>query len=488
VKHRAARPHSHRRSIPAVVVTALLITGAAWSGAIVNHLGDHASKVSTAGRKDPAATASLNKSTYSPGEVMTLRLTDNLWAHHTWTIDDSAGRAWTKKSDDKKGATFTATAGDRSGTVTIVLTRDWDDAWTGVSVSYRVSSGGDPTTAPTTSATPTSSQPTTSTPTSTPPTSSAPATTTHTTQTTPTTSTATSSQPAPTSVPGSQWPGQIPGKFYLGMSCGTTCSSKEAQLGQGYGVHRQYKNWGDWSGVAKDIQQDSAAGRLPWISIKGPGGGPAGWQAVAEGSYDDQIRALATVLKANDAHPVLITFHHEPSNDGTEAQGALWAGAYVRFHDVLKAEGALTNVADPPILGDWLFNPTNRTQDPANWVTDAVLQRAPFMGIDLYENSSGETFADRIPRILDWMAQRGYPNKMIGIGESGSTDSSYPLSAVEWLNESLSWVAQHTDKVGVVSYFNSTNNSRSGVYWPLDETTAKLNAYKGWLNNAVTID
>jgi len=119
-----------------------------------------------------------------------------------------------------------------------------------------------------------------------------------------------------------------------------------------------------------------------------------------------------------------------------------------------------------------------------------VLERAPFMGIDLYQNSSGETFADRIPRIIDWMAQRGFPNMMVGIGESGSTDadSSFSMSALDWLNTSLAWVAANTDKVGVVSYFNSTANSRSGVYWPLDESTAKLNAYRSWLNSPAALD
>jgi hypothetical protein len=273
------------------------------------------------------------------------------------------------------------------------------------------------------------------------------------------------------------------------MSCGTACPTQETSLGQPYGVHRQYKNWNDWNGVAKDIQADAAAGRLPWISVKPPLVGAAGWQAVANGSYDADIRSFASTLKANDDKPVLITFHHEPSNDGTESEGALWAAAYVHMHDVLKSEGALANVADPPILGDWLFNPTNKTQDPANWVTNAVLQRAPFLGIDLYENSSGETMADRLPRIIDWMAARGYPNKMIGIGESGSTDRMYDAkSAVDWLNESLNWVASHTDKVGVVSYFNSTANSRAGVYWPLDESAAKMSAYRGWLNNSKVID
>jgi hypothetical protein len=460
------------RSLTAtIIVPAIILTGAVWSGALLSP--NTKPSDSTSGRKDPAATATLDKSAYTTGQTMTLTVKDNLWAKHTWKLSDTASASWSVASQDNKGAIFTAKAGTRGGTVTIVLTRTWDGASDSVSVSYAIS-GSTTTTSPTPTPTPT---PTSSSPSPTPtPTSSSPS-------PTPTpTSTSTSSSTT------AAWPGQIPGHFYLGMSCGTLCSDKESQLAQGYGVHRQYTSWGNWSGVAKDIQADAAAGRLPWISIKGPGGGPDGWQAVASGSYDAAIKDLATVLKANDDKPVLITFHHEPSNDGTEAQGVLWAGAYDRFHDVLKSEGALVNVADPPILGDWLFNPSNKTQDPANWVTAGVLQRAPFLGIDLYENSSGETFADRIPRVLDWMAARGYPNKMVGIGETGSTDSSYPVGAVDWLNQSLNWAAAHTDKVGVVSYFNSTNNSRSGVYWPLDETSAKLGAYRNWLNQAVTID
>jgi hypothetical protein len=283
-----------------------------------------------------------------------------------------------------------------------------------------------------------------------------------------------------------RWPGQIPGKFYLGMSCGTQCASAERKLNAAYGVHRQFKSWGNWKGVGKAIQEDHKAGRLPWISIKGPGSSASGWQAVSKGQYDSQIKALADVLKANDSQPVLITFHHEPSNDAADSQGKLWAAAYCKFHDVLKAAGALQNVADPPILGDWLFNPRN-PQDPSDWLTSGVMQRMPFLGVDMYENTSGETFGDRIPSIINWMAQHGYPNKMIGIGETGATDgykAETGMTAVQWMNESLSWVAANTDKVGVVSYFNSMNNSRSGVYWPLDESSAKLSAYRSWLSNA----
>jgi hypothetical protein len=477
VKHRAApRRRRFRPSLTAVLVPTLLITGAAWSGALVTHLGQNDGKVADQGPKEPAATASLDKSTYVQGELMTLRVSDNLWAKHTWSISDTTDRNWTKKSDDKKGATFTATAGSRGGTVTVTLKRTWDDATTKVSVSYNVLS-----TSPTTSTTtaPTTSAPTTSTPTTSTPTTSTPTTSTPTT----------SSAPSTTSVPGAQWPGQIPGKFYLGMSCGTICSDKESQLGQGYGVHRQFTSWANWSSVAKYIQADNAAGELPWISVKPPGGDAAGWQAIANGTYDADIKALATMLKANDDKPILFTFHHEPCNDGTEDQGVLWAAAYVRIHDILKSEGALVNVADPPIMSDWLFNPVNQAQDPADWLTNAVLDRAPFIGVDVYENASGETFAQRLPRVLDWLASRGYPNLMVGVGETGSTDTAYPdTTAVDWLNASLTWAAQHTDEIGVVSYFNSTANSKSFVYWPLDESAAKMSAYRSWLDNPVTID
>jgi hypothetical protein len=274
------------------------------------------------------------------------------------------------------------------------------------------------------------------------------------------------------------------------MSCGTQCAEKERDLSTSFGVHRQYKNWGNWSGVAKAIQEDQKAGRLPWVSIKAPGSGPSGWQAVANGQYDSDIKALATVLKANDSKPVLITFHHEPSNDGSESQGKLWAGAYCRFHDVLSNAGALQNVADPPILGDYLFNPINRQQDPVNWLTPGVMQRMPFLGVDMYENTSGETFAVRIPRIIGWMAQHGYPNKMVGIGETGATDrykSETGMTAAQWITQSFSWAAANTDKVGVVSYFNSTNNMRSAAYWPLDETAAKMTAYKAMLGSAKVV-
>jgi hypothetical protein len=118
-----------------------------------------------------------------------------------------------------------------------------------------------------------------------------------------------------------------------------------------------------------------------------------------------------------------------------------------------------------------------------------VLQRAPFVGVDVYENETGETFAQRIPRVRTWLSSRGYPAMLVGVGEAGSTDRAFPSkSAVQWLDESLQWASTHTDVVAVVSYFNSTANSKSKVYWPLDESTTKLGTFRRWLSSAVTVE
>jgi hypothetical protein len=289
--------------------------------------------------------------------------------------------------------------------------------------------------------------------------------------------------PNPTPPDGSDFPGHVPGQFYLGMSCGTQCAEKERGLGLDYGVHRQFKQWASWSSMEKVIAADHRAGRLPWVSFKGPQQGAAGWRSIAEGRNDAELRQLAAMLKANDDQPIWLTFHHEPNNDGSNAEGKLWAAANVRIHDVLAEEGALENVAVVPIVSDWLFNPRNGADDPANWLTDELLSRIPLMGVDLYQNASGETYAQRIPYVRSWLKEHGRGDLMIAIGETGATEAFDSMTGIDWLNASLRWASANTDKVAAVSYFNSTANSKSYVYWPLDESAAKMAAFRSWLNN-----
>jgi hypothetical protein len=285
---------------------------------------------------------------------------------------------------------------------------------------------------------------------------------------------------------GPRFPGHRPGRIYLGMSCGEQCHQRIPQLGHSFGVHRWFKKWGNWHGVAEAIKEDRRNDRRPWISIEGPDhGAPTGWRAVGRGHYDHAIRQLARTLKANDSEPVFISFDHEPSNKGPSYAGAWWAHGFDRFHDVLRRAHALRHVALAPIMAGWMFSKYNHGDRPADWLRPGVLRRADFLGVDIYENDKGLPFGRRLPRIARWLGKHGHPRMMLGIGESGATDMyKAAMPAAVWLNRSLRWAAHHPSRVAVVSYFNSTAYSRTGAYWPLDETARKMRVYKRWLTSA----
>jgi hypothetical protein len=202
---------------------------------------------------------------------------------------------------------------------------------------------------------------------------------------------------------------------------------------------------------------------------------------VGQGAYDNNLRGLARVLKAHDDRPIFLSFDHEVSNALPDAQGRSWAQGFKRFHDVLEEEGALRKVALAPIVAAWLFDAAN-PQDPGAWIRPGVLRRAAFMGVDLYQSDTGKDFTQRIPPVHQWLAEHGYPDMRIGLGEIGATDYFGNVSGPTWLNRSLRWAARNTDAVIAVSYFNSTANSDPGVYWPLDESAEKMAVYTKWLN------
>ncbi|HEY8146949.1 MAG TPA: hypothetical protein VIG06_29920 [Kofleriaceae bacterium] len=384
-------------------------------------------------------TASLDQADYQTGDPMRLTVVETFAVSRTTTIGDTGGHTWTKQSDNGKTILFTATAGASTGSFTVTATVKPSAGTTGSgSAAYSVDA-------------------------------------------------------PPTATP--RWPGHQPGRIYLGMSTPKSeWSSKLAQLApQVPGVRRTYFEWSESSAEAAQIAADHAAHRLPWVSFKPPaisGTVPQRWDAVASGSYDADIRARARRYAALAA-PVIVTFHHEPSNDAAEADGVRWANAWIHIHDVMQDETGLANVAFAPIVGDWLFNPSNGSQDPANWVIAGVISRQPFLGIDLYQNGKGDGFEARLGGILDWLADHGDPDAMVGIGEVGSTDHFFDGSpadptAVEWWRDSWAWAVAHTDRIGVVSYFNSTRNSKPDHVWELAESSGKLEAFRQSLASPTT--
>jgi hypothetical protein len=276
-----------------------------------------------------------------------------------------------------------------------------------------------------------------------------------------------------------EWTGHKPGKIYLGNS-GPNFDQSLAMTGA-IGLHRTYYTWSGGTAETHNITKDHAAARLPWISFSPPSSAPGGWAAVASGRFDADIRARARRY-ATYAKPVIVTFNHEPhtSNAGTPAQ---FSAAWSHIHDVMKSETSLKNIVDVPIIGDWCYNPTNKNGHPEGYITQAVLSRCAFLGVDLYQNKVGDGYQVRLGRIISWLDAQGHSEKMVGLGETGATNGFGTPNAVSWWTAGWTWAAAHTSRVCAISYFNSLRGNLK-QNWALNESSAKLAAFKASLTSS----
>jgi hypothetical protein len=281
-----------------------------------------------------------------------------------------------------------------------------------------------------------------------------------------------------------RWPGHQKDSIYLGVSRPEAYLEGALNELADIGAHRSFFGWYDLDWETSVIEADLAAGRLPWVSFKPPHQGTGSWLEVASGERDDDLRRRAEAY-AGVAGPVIVSFHHEPVGDpsGTPEQ---FVAAFSHAHDVMSEVTGLESVAFAPVLSDWAFNPRNANGQPLDYLAPPVLQRSAFVGIDLYQDASEETFEDRVPRVAAVLADAGRSDLMIGIGETGCSDRLPGLSAVQWWDSSWRWAVDNTDVLGVVCYFDSQRNSKAGTYWPLDESAAKEAAFSAALSSRAT--
>jgi hypothetical protein len=221
------------------------------------------------------------------------------------------------------------------------------------------------------------------------------------------------------------------------------------------------------------------------VSFKPPFEGPGGWLAVASGRHDDDLRRRAEGY-ADAGGPVVVTFNHEPVGDLTGSPGE-FVEAFTHVHDVMAQATGLKSVAFVPVLNDWLFNPFNPAGRPLDYLTGPLLDRSSFVGVDVYQNGSGEGFAERLPRVAEVLDKLGRSDLMLGVGETGCTDrlGSWP-GAVRWWTDSWDWAARNVEQIGVVCYFDSLRNSTAQTYWPLNERPAKMRAFADSLASQVS--
>ncbi|OLT16599.1 hypothetical protein BJF80_04350 [Serinicoccus sp. CUA-874] len=259
--------------------------------------------------------------------------------------------------------------------------------------------------------------------------------------------------------------------------------AREVRKTGAIGVHRHYYQWSFGRGERSTIANDHANRRIPWVSFKPPGGGTNGWKQIANGQHDSAIRARARGY-ASYSRPIIVTFHHEPAEEARSSRDLprQWRRAFCRIHDLMQDETNLRNVVFVPIIGDYTFNPWNKRDRPEDWATPDVVRRSGFFGLDLYQNQSGDGLDERIGRVREHLADAGYPNKMVGLGETGVALKFRNPSAVTWWQRQWQWASRNTDKIGVISYFNSNNNP-SRPDWRLSESAAKLRAFRDSLSS-----
>lgn len=308
-----------------------------------------------------------------------------------------------------------------------------------------------------------------------------------------------------------RWAGHQPGRIYLGMNTpADTFVADLAAINRPIGVRRWFIGsiTDTPSRAVSESNICASRGQIMWMSVGGLTDA-AGWTAIANGTYDSQLRAWARDLSAL-SQPVIFTYAHEASYDGTDAEGPLWAAAFVHIYDTFRTEVQSLGYTDlrdaglavAPIQGEWLWNPKNLADDPDAWMRPellaAIKDNYGFVGVDFYHAENQDAGPEKLGRIQDWLASKGYGDLMIGIGESGGTSASYPSwnkTGAEWWREFWQYVSTRTSKFGVVSYFNDARNSKEHVYWPLDEAGVaergeavdeKMQAYRESLDGPIS--
>lgn len=202
---------------------------------------------------------------------------------------------------------------------------------------------------------------------------------------------------------------------------------------------------------------DSAAGALPFVSVKTPWP----WVEVAQGRHDDRLRPLISSLGARN-RPVMLAVHHEPENDVTDQQTSEhWVA--MQQHLLRMTPRLASSVTIVPVLMQYTFDPASG-RTPQQWLVPG----ATVQGIDVYNpwrpagNAPWVGFAKMLSRVR---AVTG--SGPIVVPEFGCHTDPTDLGRTRaWFHDAFDY-ALATDVVAL-AYFNSPHGS-DGESWILDD-------------------
>ncbi|MFV0257838.1 MAG: carbohydrate-binding protein [Acidimicrobiales bacterium] len=268
--------------------------------------------------------------------------------------------------------------------------------------------------------------------------------------------------------PGRPAAGDVAWGANYGGDAGSTVEGRyEDAAGQPLEVNRTFYQWKQMNGaLLRQVDADVAAGRIPWVSVKGNPGGQVDWTGIGDGAYDADLDAMLLALDAHDA-PIILTVHHEPEGGGVSGNtpdDPAGPAAHVRMNthvrERMDAVG-IENVALAPILMAYTWDDRSG-RDPDAWWVDGVYD---FLGVDAYSFTDGQGLAGDalVGEVRQWAAQKGVD---IGIGEWGMRGDGHDVRA--WYDDA---VGSADDGRGARIVIQTVFDNPGGEHgpWTLDE-------------------
>ncbi|NUP07037.1 MAG: hypothetical protein HOW73_13365 [Polyangiaceae bacterium] len=265
-------------------------------------------------------------------------------------------------------------------------------------------------------------------------------------------------------VPEHEYPGRpAKGTLYWGAGVGgnaSPVSRHETPAGHPLTVHRTFFQWNQrTSSMITMANDDSAHGRLPWVSVK-----PPSWAEMANGTHDAAIDQMLTALDAVDG-PVWLTIHHEPEGGGgvnAPDDPAGPAGHVAMNQRVRQRMSALgvDNVALAPILMSYTWNSVSG-RNPEEWWAPGIYD---FLGVDHYKDAEASPIDSVWSSVRLFAADKGVE---LAVGEWGMRGTN--AAAGDRMEAFYDHAANsHLDGQGArvvgLSYFDSGLNSPSGSW------------------------
>ena len=275
------------------------------------------------------------------------------------------------------------------------------------------------------------------------------------------------------------------GQTLLGSTSSCTSTSqdpttREAQLGTKFGIHRTYWRANQQSSALSRAKSDLAAGRLPWVSFKPPyqpgTSTPYTFKQMSAGAGDAWARDMAAKL-GSAGGPVWVAVFHEPESERNKQDLQYWKAMQKRLSPIFRA---YPNIAYTVVfMGYHQFMAP--TVDPklsmsALWPGTQYVDVTGFDPYNLYgtKDSSGKAnwtwreLKDYYTKFASWSAANG--GAKWAVSETGYTDAA-ATKDVKWMSRSY----DDMKRAGGVAlaYWDCTKSSAPSWAFKLDQSVKR---------------